>query len=300
MSALLFIPWFKAEPWPVTLPGIGEVPIQPFGILVAIGVLFGAKIAEVFAKNNGVSPRVMSDFVAHVVIGGFIAGYFLNAAAYNWEDIQAILEDPTNLFRKYLGLSSFGGLLGALMGAAVFYWRRRLSLFTVGDAAAFAFPFGWIFGRTGCFIVHDHPGAPTDFFLAVNPYEVGYEPFVARHDLGLYEVFWSMGAIALFLVLARERRARGFYVAMLFLTYTPIRFFLDYLRAPPEEGGDIRYFGFTPGQYASLGLFLFAAFAMWWVQTGRVKPVPAHAAWPPVPGATDEKTQGRGPKAAKT
>ena len=37
--------------------------------------------------------------------------------------------------------------------------------------------------------------------------------------------------------------------------YPPIRFPLDFLRASAADGGDVRYFGFTPGQYASVALF---------------------------------------------
>ena len=47
MNALLFIPWFRLEPWaiplPFTLPVLGDtLSIQPFGVLVATGVLLGA------------------------------------------------------------------------------------------------------------------------------------------------------------------------------------------------------------------------------------------------------------------
>jgi prolipoprotein diacylglyceryltransferase len=40
------------------------------------------------------------------------------------------------------------------------------------------------------------------------------------------------------------------------MMYAPARFTLDFLRVPPELGGDIRYFGLTPGQYMSILLFL--------------------------------------------
>ena len=44
-------------------------------------------------------------------------------------------------------------------------------------------------------------------------------------------------------------------VASLALSYPWLRFPLDFLRASAEDGGDVRYFGFTPGQYACLGMF---------------------------------------------
>ena len=46
MQAVLFIPWFRLEAWdiplPFSLPIVGDtLSIQPFGVLVATGVLLG-------------------------------------------------------------------------------------------------------------------------------------------------------------------------------------------------------------------------------------------------------------------
>ncbi|MCA9581863.1 MAG: prolipoprotein diacylglyceryl transferase [Myxococcales bacterium] len=255
----LYIPWFRIESWQLPLV---DVAVEPFGILVAIGVLFGEWVAEQFGKRNGIEPRVVADMVAHVVIGAAFFCYFLNGLFYETDAFMEILRDPRKLFTTYLGLSSYGGFVGAVVGLVVWKWRRRKSAIVIGDAAAFAFPFGWLFGRTGCFLVHDHPGKVTDFFLAVADYQVGFPPYQPRHDLGLYEVFWCIGIIATFLYLARERRTSGFYIALLPISYAPVRFFLDFLRAGPADGGDVRYLGFTPGQYGSL-LILIAGLALW-------------------------------------
>jgi phosphatidylglycerol:prolipoprotein diacylglycerol transferase len=126
-------------------------------------------------------------------------------------------------------------------------------VFPVLDPVAFGLPLGWMFGRCGCFVVKDHPGIPTDFFLGVENY---YESGVTRHDLGFYEILWSIACVAVFFVLAQRRRRPGFYVALLPVLYTPVRFFLDYLRAGVSENGDIRYGGLTPGQYASAALLV--------------------------------------------
>ncbi|MGB0679333.1 MAG: prolipoprotein diacylglyceryl transferase, partial [Polyangiales bacterium] len=216
----------------------------------------GSRVAEKHGERQGIDAGVTADLVTYIVLCGFIFGYFLNAAFYEPETFVAILKDPRKLFSHYLGLSSFGGFIGAVVG--ILWWRARRgrTVLPVADAVAFGFPFGWVFGRMGCFVVHDHPGRPSDFFLAVADYPVGSPPYVARHDLGLYEMLWSMAVAALFSYLARRRRPAGFYLAALPLLYAPIRFVLDELRASPEEGGDIRYGGLTPGQYAALGFFI--------------------------------------------
>lgn len=281
MPAALFIPWFQLGTLvEIPVPGLGRLPIQAFGVLVAIGVLVGARVAEAFAERDGVSPYVVSDMAAHVILVSFVCAYFLNAAFYDPETFVEVLRDPRLLGERYLGLSSYGGFLGAVLGSMLFVWRRKVPFFVGADAVCFGFVFGWLFGRTGCFVVHDHPGKVTDFPLAVADYRFGPPPFEPRHDLGLYEVFWSLAVIALFLWLARRHRKRGTYVALLALTYAPVRFGLDFLRAAPEVGGDARYAGLTPAQWGSVVLLAVGAAVALWVWRRPEVEVPPHARWP--------------------
>lgn len=249
----LLIPWFQLTPWEIPFPFIHTLKLQPFGLLVAMGILLGSRVAELRAEKTGVPRQVMADFLVYTTVIGLVSCYFLNAAFYDPENIVAIFKDPTQLFKKYLGLSSFGGFIGGAAAAAWFSHKKKMSLIVLGDIWCFAFPFAWVFGRMGCFTVHDHPGLVSNFFLAVDNYNGEGLP---RHDLGLYEVIWSLGAIALFSYLGRKPRKRGFFLALLPLTYAPVRFFLDYLRETPEHGGDVRYWGLTPGQYCSVLFFL--------------------------------------------
>jgi len=308
VQALLLIPWFKAEAWEIPIPGFdATLPIQPFGVVVAIGVLLGAKVAERFGKEKGVHPAVVSEMVGYVVITAFICCYFLNAAWYRPDQFARLLADPTLLWKEYLGLSSYGGFVGAILGLLLWRWRRKVSMVAVGEAATFAFPFGWFFGRIGCFITHDHPGQVSDFFLAVDNYQFGTPEeyvdgvavFAARHDLGLYEVFWSAGAVALFLFLHKQnpKRRTGFYMAMLPLIYAPVRFPLDYLRAD-----DATYVGLTPGQWGSIGLLAIGAAMMWYIHTHPEPTLPKDAQWPPPDeeeDATAKKKKSKGKSGAK-
>lgn len=75
-----------------------------------------------------------------------------------------------------------------------------------------------------------------------------------RHDLGLYEVLWSLPVAALFYALSRRPRRPGLFLALIPLLYGPVRFLLVFLRATPIDGGDVCYLGLTPGQSASLAL----------------------------------------------
>jgi phosphatidylglycerol:prolipoprotein diacylglycerol transferase len=260
MQALLFIPWFRLESWdiplPFSLPVLGDtLSIQPFGVLVATGVLLGAWVAGRFAQRNELDPVATGDLVTYAVVTGFILGYFLNGFFYERETFMEILRDPSLLFSTWLGLSSYGGFFGGILGCFIWKYRTKKELLPYANAVCFGLPVGWLFGRMGCFVVHDHPGKVTDFALAVSDYRFGDPPFEPRHDLGLYEVIFSIGIIALFFTLEHiKRRPVGFYCVLLPLVYAPVRFCLDFLRAAPLEGGDVRYGGLTPAQWSSIAM----------------------------------------------
>lgn len=268
MHASLFIPWFRLESWdiplPVSLPILGDtLSIQPFGVLVATGVLLGAWVAGRFARRNDLDPVATGDLVTYAVVTGFICGYFLNGLFYERETLLEIVRHPSLFFSTWLGLSSYGGFFGGILGCFLWRYRRKVPLLPYANAICFALPFGWLFGRMGCFVVHDHPGKVTDFPLAVADYHFGAPPYQPRHDLGLYEVIFSALIIVLFVWLERRRRRPiGFYCVLLPVLYAPVRFFLDFLRAPPLEGGDARYGGLTPAQWSSV-LMLGIGFAVW-------------------------------------
>lgn len=91
------------------------------------------------------------------------------------------------------GLASLGGLAGGLIGALLYFAARRMSAATALDyldALAAVFPLGWLFGRLGCSIAHDHPGLASSGLFAV-----AY-PDLPRFDLAYLEVFF----LVLFLI----------------------------------------------------------------------------------------------------
>ena len=129
--------------------------------------------------------------MTYAVVTGFILGYFLNGLFYERETFIEVLRNPSMFFSTWLGLSSYGGFFGGILGCFIWSYRKKMPLLPYANAVCFGLPFGWFFGRMGCFVVHDHPGKVTDFALAVSDYRFGAPPFQPRHDLGFYEVLYS-------------------------------------------------------------------------------------------------------------
>jgi phosphatidylglycerol:prolipoprotein diacylglycerol transferase len=224
---------------------LGPITIHAFGVLVALAMMVGMRFVRRRAAADGLEPMVADRLVTWVLIAGFIGAHLVDRFVYYPAETLA---EPLRILKFWEGLSSFGGFLGAIVGAVLFF-RREPSLprWRYLDCVAYGFPFGWIFGRLGCTVAFDHPGKETSFFLA----ELD-EHGIRRHNLGFEEALYTILIAGLFYVLGRKgRRPPGFFVAVLAIAYAPVRFLFDFLRTR-----DVRYLSLTPGQWGALALLL--------------------------------------------
>lgn len=248
------IPYFELPDLTLVEPGafgagVPPMPIafKPFGTLVAIGVYVGAFLAIRHGRRLGVHERSLTSFMLWVGVSGFLFGHVLDTLFYFPE---RVLSDPLSLVRVWEGLSSFGGFAGALIGALAWKAHHRTPILGYSDVVASAFPVGWMFGRMGCSLAHDHPGRLSEAWIAVQ------YPDGGRFDLGLYELWLTVPIAVAFLVLRRRPRAPGFYLGLFGVSYAPSRFALDFLRSTDLVISDARHLGLTPAQWASVPLFI--------------------------------------------
>jgi phosphatidylglycerol:prolipoprotein diacylglycerol transferase len=240
-----------------------EVPDLPvmgarfhiFGFLVAVGVLLGHGVLSARAESLGLGPASRVDlFVVVVFACGFLVGHMVDTVFYHPE---ALRQGWQELFMVHHGLSSVGGVFGAVVGGLLFLRAYKLDPWTWTDLCTYSFPFGWFFGRMGCAAVHDHPGRLSDSPLAVR------FPGGARFDLGLLEFLATPLLIALVVWVSRKTSRPGMISGALCVAYALVRFPMDFLRATdlgPE--GDRRYAGLTPAQYACLGGVVLGAWVL--------------------------------------
>jgi phosphatidylglycerol:prolipoprotein diacylglycerol transferase len=267
------------------------IPLHPFGLLVATGVLLGTILANRRARRRGLDLEQLNSFITWMLIGGFTGGHVLDEILY---DPHRIAENPLSLLMLWAGLGSFPGFLGGILGVVLwkyFDYRPKAPGGPSGfvrnkvvrpvlpfcDVILSVFPVAWVFGRSGCSSVHDHPGAiatgyaplAVEFPSAVPSVTDGPGEHVAfgpitfihghfpRYDLGLLELMFAVVLASVFALTWHKRLATGTYVVMVCLTYSPVRFMMDFIRIRDVQGADPRYGGLTPAQWACIMLFVF-------------------------------------------
>lgn len=252
------IPYFTAITWHV-----GPIPIQVWGLFVALGILLGLQVSRWYACRIGLRKEVVDDTAVWIVAGALLGArlwhVLLYEPAFYWQNPIEILQI------WHGGMSVMGGFLIAF---AVGIWRLRKGGYSVGEyanALVFGLPFGLMIGRIGCFLIHDHPGiACPGCALAVF-----YPDGVARLDHGLLLSLNGALMSLLFLWLVRRERAPWFFVAVFGLWYGVMRFALDFLRV-----GDTRWWGLTSTQYACLTL---VGFSVLWFLRERARMIQSHS-----------------------
>ena len=233
--------------WHITTIQLGPIPLQVWGLLVALGILVGAKVATILAKKRGHEEKIIWDLTFWVILGAMLFARLFHV----FYEPQLYLTFPAQIFSLWHGgFSIMGGFFGAVLFGIFYLRKKHVDVWAYSDTAIFGLPVGLFIGRIGCFLIHDHPGTFTDFAMGVQ------YPEGVRHDHGLYLSLNGLILALVFLWMFKRKVKTGSYIVVFLIWYGVVRFFLDFLRATDGSIVDVRYLGLTPAQYFSIAMFL--------------------------------------------
>lgn len=228
---------------------IGPFALRWYGVMYLIGFLIGFLIIRRLCASRQLplNQEGQSDLLFYCVLGVILGGrlgyvVFYNAAYY--------LQHPLQIFSVWEGGMSFhGGLLGVVVAAVLFSWRRKLSPLLLGDILVTASAPGLGLGRIGNFINGELWGRPTTVPWAMVFPAAGPEP---RHPSQLYEA--TLEGLVLFAILwwlHRRKVPHGVPFFTFFLLYGSFRFLVEFFRQPDAHLGFL-WAGATMGQLLCL------------------------------------------------
>jgi phosphatidylglycerol:prolipoprotein diacylglycerol transferase len=236
---------------------IGPFLITWHGVFAVLGILAAARLGLWLLEKDGVDTSHSADGVAWMVVIGLVGARLL----YVWENFR--LFAGGQLLRVFAltegGISQWGGLFGAMVGAYVWARRGKFSYWKLIDASGAATMIGLAIGRIGDVINGEHHGTPTSAPWGVeyvNPATLG-DPGVVVHPEVAYEMVLTLALLAALLPFHQRLKARlpDGVLGLIYLgVYAAGRFFLSFYRTDPAV-----FAGLRQAQLASL---LMAAIAI--------------------------------------
>jgi phosphatidylglycerol:prolipoprotein diacylglycerol transferase len=238
---------------------VGPLLITWHGVFSVLGILAAARLGLWLLSKDKVDVSRGADGVTWMVLLGLVGA----RALYVWENFKIFSHQLLHIF--YItegGISQWGGLFGAILGAYIWARRAHVSFWKVIDAGGPAAMIGLAVGRIGDVINGEHHGTPTQ-----QPWGVEYvnantlgQPGEVVHPEVAYEMILTLGLLALLLPFHQRLKTRlpNGVPGLIYLgLYGLGRFWLSYYRTDPAI-----VFGLRQAQLASLLMFVVAAVAI--------------------------------------
>jgi phosphatidylglycerol:prolipoprotein diacylglycerol transferase len=228
---------------------IGPLPIRFYGIILMLGALAAAWLAEREAKRRGYDGELVWDGLVWVLIGGIIGArlwhIFTPPPSMVAQGITTkfYLTHPLDALAIWNGgLGIPGAVIGGLVALYIFSRRRQLNFAVWADITAPALALGQAIGRWGNFVNQELYGKPTNlpWAIRIDPAHrlPGYENIAYYHPVFLYESLWNLANMGLLLWLGRRHQDRlksGDLFLIYLIVYPLGRFFLEFLRLDSSQ-----------------------------------------------------------------
>ncbi|MEI7637905.1 MAG: prolipoprotein diacylglyceryl transferase [Syntrophus sp. (in: bacteria)] len=234
--------------------GTFQVRYYSLMYLVAFTLTYFLVMYRIRNEKYDYTAETVQELMIWLIIGLILGGRLGYVLFYNfdyyfhrpWEILLPFDFSDGIRFVGISGMSFHGGAIGAILAAAMFCRGRQINFWRLTDLFCPAIPLGYTFGRIGNFINGELYGRATTVpWGMIFPHDPEQ---LLRHPSQLYEAF--LEGIVLFIVLWALRKKSpfdGFLLAVYFMGYGLVRFFIEFYRQPDVQLG--YYFGFlTMGQ----------------------------------------------------
>ena len=217
---------------------IGPLKIYFYGIIIALGLILAVIYGWKRCNQFGIREDLITDGVLLIVPFAIICAraYY---CIFKW-DAEFAADPISVLYIWNGGLAIYGGVIGAIIGVAVYCLVRKINLPALLDLVALGFLIGQCVGRWGNFFNREAFGEETDFFLRMG-LKNGFTGVVTyHHPTFLYESLWNLTGFILLHFLSKKRQYNG-QIALGYVAWYGLgRAFIEGLRTDSLYWGSFR------------------------------------------------------------
>lgn len=223
---------------------VGPFYIRFYGIILMVGAVAAAFLAEREARRRGEKSEVVWDGLIWVILGGIIGARIWHILTppqvmvelgYTTKFYLTHPLDALAIWRGGLGIP--GAVVGGLTAMYIYARRNKLNYAVWLDIVAPALALGQAIGRWGNFVNQELYGSPTGLpwkiFIEPQYRLPAYQNIEYYHPLFLYESLWSLVIVGILLWLPRRYQDRlipGDLFLIYLILYPTGRFLLEFLR----------------------------------------------------------------------
>ena len=216
---------------------LGPLTLHYYGILIAFGLVLAVLYAWKRTKEFGIKADDLTDGVLWVVPFAVICAR-LYYCVFKWEEYAS---DPISILYIWNGgLAIYGGVIGAVIGVAVFAKVKKIKLPALLDLVALGFLIGQCIGRWGNFFNREAFGAETDWFLRMGLLNTSTGEVEYHHPTFLYESVWNLIGFVILHFASKHRKYDGQIALGYVAWYGFGRTVIEALRTDSLYWGDFR------------------------------------------------------------
>ncbi len=200
---------------PARMLELGPLKIHFYGVIIALGLVLAVLYGWKRAKPLGFDQDKMTDGVLWIVpLAVFCARLYY--CVFKWEEYA---DDPISILYIWNGgLAIYGGVLGAIVGVAIYCKVNKVNLPALLDLVALGFLIGQMVGRWGNFFNREAFGGETDSFLKMGLLNSVTGETTYHHPTFLYESVWNLAGLVLLHIFSKKRKYDG-QVTLLYVAW---------------------------------------------------------------------------------
>ena len=230
-------PFFGLEMNPDRVLELGSLNIRLYGLIIGLGLMLAVIYGWQRSRQFGIKADDITDGVLWVVPFAVLCAraYY---CIFEWE---AYAGNPISVLYIWEGgLAIYGGIIGAVIGMAVFCYFKKIKLPALLDLVLLGFLIGQSIGRWGNFFNREAFGAETEIFIRMGLKNAMTGAVTYHHPTFLYESLWNITGFAILHFLSKKRQYDGQIALGYVLWYGLGRVCIEGLRTDSLYWGDFR------------------------------------------------------------